>query len=506
MAFLKHKEFIRMKLTKQEKKEETQRLEFTVESDAQEFEGAIQKAYLKNKKQIAIPGFRKGKAPLAIIEGYYGPEIFYQDALDELAQSAFEAGIEEGNIKMIGMPAIVAADVNAARCAVYTFSVELYPEVELGEYKGLEVTKVPVEVSDEEVEAEIAAEQKKNARILTVEDRPAQMGDTANIDFIGYLDKEKTEKFDGGSGENYDLELGSNSFVPGFEDQLVGMSVGEEKDIAITFPENYVEDLAGKDVVFWVKINSLSYPQLPELDDEFAKDVSEFDTLAEYKEDVKKGILSRKEEQAKATQRNEAILKACDNMKAEVPETMIRSHIDAIIRNFASNYGVSDPNIDTQTLASMLGIDENTMNTAIRPSAVMETKTELLVNAIIEKEGIEGTDEQIEEYLNKISGTVNASPDDIKKYFGMDYIVNEYKKEAAMNLVSDSAVLVDAPAEKPAKKPAAKKTTKKAAKPEAESAEAEEKPAEEKKPAPKKKAAPKKAKAETQSEEKAEEK
>ena len=464
-----------MKLINKEKKENNF-IEFIVNSDAEQFEKAIESAYKKSKKQISIPGFRKGKAPLAVIEGMYGPEVFYQDALDELIQSAFEQGIEEGEIEFIGSPAVLSAEVTPDRCATYTFTVELYPEVELGEYKGIEVTLVPTDVTDEEIDAEVKAEAAKNARIITVDDRPAQMGDTANINFDGFLDKEKTTRFDGGKADGYDLELGSNSFVPGFEESIVGMNIGDEKDILITFPEDYVEDLAGKEVVFAVKLNELTAKELPEIDDEFAKDVSEFDTLAEYKEDIKNNLLKRKEDQAKLTQRNEALLKAADNMKCEVPETMIRSHIEAIIRNFASNYGFSDPNVDIQTLASMLGIDEQTMNTAIRPSAINEAKMELLTKAVIAKEKIEATEEQLEEYCQKISETVNATVEDIKNYFGMDYIVSEYKKEAAMNLVADSAKAV---AEKKAKK-TAKKT-----------ADKEEKEVKEKKPAAKKTAAPK---------------
>ena len=459
-----------MLLTNSEKKDK--RLEFTVVSDAKEFDDAVNTTYLREKKQISIPGFRKGKAPLAVIEGMYGPAVFYQGALDELAQPAFEAGLEQGNIKMIGAPAIVAADVTDERCATYTFSVELYPEVTLGQYKGLEVSAPDTKVTAEEIDSEIEAKRKQNARMISVDDRAAQMGDTCNIDFEGFLDAEKTQPFDGGKGDNYDLELGSNSFVPGFEDQLVGLNIGDEKDINITFPEEYVEDLAGKDVVFHVKINEIKYSELPELDDEFAKDVSEFDTLDEFKESIKKDLQERKDEQGKAEIRNEALLKAIDNMTADVPETMVRSHIDAIIRNFAANYGLSDPEIPTETIASMLGIDENTMNTAIRPSAENEAKMELLVNAIIEAENIEGTEEELNEYINKISGTVNATVDDIKNYFGMDYIRNEFKKEQAMSLVADSAVVKatkkstakkaadkdESAEEKPKKKTTSKKT------------------------------------------------
>ena len=405
-------------ILKNSEKKENNHLQFVVESDSQEFENAINKAYLKNKKQINIPGFRKGKAPLAVIEGMYGPEVFYQDALDELCGSAFESGIKTAEINFIGMPSIVSADVSETRTAVFTFDVELYPEAQLGEYKGLEVVKPDVSVSKDEIEAEIANEQKKNARMVSVDDRPAQIGDKTNIDFEGFLDKEKTNPFDGGKGENYDLELGSNSFVPGFEEQIVGMNIGETKDINITFPKEYVENLAGKDVVFTVKLNSITFPELPEIDDEFAKDVSEFDTLKEYKDDIKKNLKKRKEDQGKAIIRAEAVNKACDNMKCDVPETLVKSKLEEIIRNFAANYGVSDSKIDVQTLASMLGIDEETMNNTLRPTAEAQAKSDILINAVIKAEKLEATSDDVKEYAQKMADNYSVKVEDIMTYYG----------------------------------------------------------------------------------------
>ena len=447
-------------ILKNSEKKENNHLQFTVESDAQEFEAAINKAYLKNKKQINIPGFRKGKAPLAIIEGMYGPEVFYQDALDELCGTAFEAGIKSDDIKFIGMPSIVSADVSDTRTAVFTFDVELYPEAELGEYKGLEVVKPEVKVSKEEIETELATEQKKNARMVTIEDRPAQLGDKANIDFEGFLDKEKTEPFEGGKGENYDLELGSNSFVPGFEDQIVGMNIGESKDINITFPKEYVEDLAGKDVVFAVKLNSITFPELPELDDEFAKDVSEFDTLKEYKDSIKKNLEQRKEEQGKAIIRAEAVNKACENMKCDVPETLIKAKLEEIIRNFAANYGVSDSKIDVQTLASMLGIDEETMNNTLRPTAEAQAKSDILIAEVVKAEKLEVSSDEVKDYAQKMADSYSAKVEDILAYYGEEMLKEEMLKDKAIGIIVDSAVLTEKEVEKKtAKKPAAKKTT-----------------------------------------------
>ena len=303
-----------------EKKENNTAL-FTVQADAAEFEKAVNGAYLKNKSSIYIPGFRKGKAPRAVVEGMYGSEVFYQDALDELAPAAFEKGLEESGLRMVGSPAISDVKVNDDKSADFTFEIKLYPEVTLGQYKGLSAEKPVVDVDESEVERELEKQRKQNARQISVDDRAAQMGDVVNIDFDGFLDG---ERFDGGKAEGYSLELGSNSFVPGFEDQVAGMQIGEEKDLNITFPVDYAENLAGKDVVFKVKLNSISVPELPELDDEFAKDVSEFDTLEEYKADVRAKLVKNADEQADNSFRNLVMKKAVDSMSADVPDVMIK--------------------------------------------------------------------------------------------------------------------------------------------------------------------------------------
>ena len=256
-------------------KKENNTAAFTVASDPAEFEKAVNAAYLKSRKNINIPGFRKGKAPRQVIEGMYGRDVFYQDAMDEVAPEAYAFAVKEKELRVVGQPRITDVNVTDDRAVEFTFDVSLYPEVTLGEYKGVKAVKLTQTVTDDEVDAEIAATQKRNARMLNV-DRPAEMGDTVNINFEGFLNG---EPFEGGKGENHPLELGSNSFVPGFEEQLVGMKAGEEKDIDITFPKEYTPELAGKAVVFHVVINEVSSPEYPELDDEFAQDVSEFDIL-----------------------------------------------------------------------------------------------------------------------------------------------------------------------------------------------------------------------------------
>ena len=429
-----------------EKKEKNTAL-FQVDSDAAEFESAVNAAYLKNKSSIYIPGFRKGKAPRAIVEGMYGHEVFYQDAMDELAPKAYEFGLEESKLQTVGAPSISDVNVTEEKTVVYTFSVSLYPEVTLGQYKGLSAPKKSDVVTDEEVDAEIENARKRNARKVSVEDREAQMGDTVSIDFDGFLNG---ERFDGGKAENYSLELGSHSFVPGFEEQVGGMKVGEEKDLDITFPEEYVENLAGKAVVFKVKLNSITVDELPELDDEFVKDVSEFDTLDEYKADIRANLQKSKDEQAENAFRSLIMKQAADNMTVEIPEVMLAEKAEEIVRNYAANFGMTDRSVPMDKLLQMMGLDRESMNMTIMPAAEFQVRTDLLLDAVIKAENIEVTEEEAEEYVKKVAETVNASVDEIKQYFGADYIAEEQKREKATNIIVDSAVVGEAPAEEAA--------------------------------------------------------
>ena len=386
-------------IVKNVEKKENNTAVFQVESDAAEFEAAVNGAYLKNKASIYIPGFRKGKAPRAVVEGMYGKDVFYQDAMDELAPQAFEQGVKEAELRFVGAPSITDVNVTDEHTVVYSFTVTLYPEVTLGQYKGIEATRETVTVSDEDVNAEVESVRKRNARKVSVE-REAQMGDTANIDFDGFLNG---ERFDGGKAEGYDLELGSNSFVHGFEEQIVGMQIGEEKDLDITFPEEYVEDLAGKAVVFKVKLNSLTVSELPELDDEFAKDVSEFDTLDEYKADIRANLEKRRQNEAEEKVRSEIMHKAAENMTVEIPEVMVQEKVEEILRNYAANFGLNSRDMEYAQLLQMMGLDENTINVSIRPGAQVQVKNDLLIEAVIKAENIEATDEEVEEYLNKVA-------------------------------------------------------------------------------------------------------
>ena len=425
-------------ILKNVEKKEKNTADFVVESDAAEFEKAVNDAYLKNRSSISIPGFRKGKAPRAVIEGMYGHEVFYQDAMDELAPAAYEFGVKESGLKVVGAPSISDVNIGDERTVAYTFSVSVYPEVTLGQYKGLEAVKAVAEVSDEDVEAELNSARKRNARMIDIDDRPAQMGDTANIDFDGYLDG---ERFDGGKAEGYSLELGSNSFVPGFEEQVVGMQIGEEKDLDITFPKEYTPELAGKAVVFKVKLNSLTMPELPELDDEFAKDVSEFDTLDEYKASIRENLMKTRSESAENGFRAEILRQAAENVTAEIPEVMIEEKIEETLRNYASQFGMRDPNMSLDELKKMMGIDDETMEKNLRPAAEFQVKSDLLLNAVMEAEELDDNEEAFNAYVERVSGEVGATADQLRQYFGEEFMKNEFRKELATNLIVDSAVV-----------------------------------------------------------------
>ena len=449
-------------IVKNIEKKEDNTVSFQVSCDAAEFEKALNTAYLKAKKNIYIPGFRKGKAPRAIIEGMYGAEVFYQDAMDELAPAAFDMGVKEGELNIVGAPAITDVKVNDDKSVDYSFSAEIYPAVTLGQYKGLEAERPVREITDDDVSAELESARKRNARKVSADDREARMGDIANIDFDGFLNG---ERFDGGKAEGYELELGSNSFVPGFEEQIVGMKVGDEKDLDITFPQEYTPELAGKAVVFKVKLNGLSYNELPALDDEFAGD-NGFDTLDEYKADIRANIEKRFNEQADSAFRSEIVKKAIDNMTVKVPNSMIAEKAEEILRNYAANFGMTDRSMPLEKLMEMMGVDENTMKTSIRPAAEYQVKNDLLLDAVAEEEKLEATAEEIDEYVQKMAEGFGATAEQLKTYFGEAMLAAEVKKDKAGRLIVDSAVAAAPAAEE--KKPAPKKRASKKAAPKAE--------------------------------------
>ena len=412
-----------------------------VEIDKELMERGVNSAYMKARKSIMIPGFRKGKAPRKMIEAMYAAHVFYEDGLEEIFPEIYEFAVaSQDGFKAIGRPSLTDMQIADDNTVTLTLTTDVYPEVTLGQYKGIEATRETVNVTDEDVNAEVESARKRNARKVSVE-REAQMGDNANIDFDGYLNG---ERFDGGKAEGYDLELGSNSFVPGFEEQIVGMQIGEEKDLDITFPEEYVEDLAGKAVVFKVKLNSLTVSELPELDDEFAKDVSEFDTLDEYKADIRANIEKRRQDEAEEKVRSEIMHKAAENMTVEIPEVMVQEKVEETLRNYAANFGLNSRDMEYAQLLQMMGLDENTVNVSIRPGAQVQVKNDLLIEAVIKAENIEATDEEVEEYLNKVAESIQAQPEEVKNYFGLEFLAGERKKEKATNLIIDSAVITEA--------------------------------------------------------------
>lgn len=423
-------------LVKNVEKKDSKTASFQVEVDANEFDKAVTEAFNKNKSSISIPGFRKGKAPRAVVEGMYGSDVFYQDAIDALLAPAYEHGYDNCGLRIIGKPAVSNMDLSDDKVLTFTFDVELYPEVTLGEYKNLSAAKETFVITEEDVDGQINGVRKRNGRVIDLE-REAQMGDTADIDFVGTLDG---VAFDGGSAEGYELELGSNTFVPGFEEQIVGMNIGDVKDINITFPEDYTPEMAGKDVVFKVTLNGLSMTELPELDDDFVQDVSEFNTVEEYRADTRKDMERVMQEQMDAKWRTAIMTQACNNMTVEIPESMMEEKIDELIRSYAANFGLTDPKMTTDDIKNMMGLDEEAINATIRPAAEYQIKQELLLDAIVTAENIEITDEELEDYIKGAAETVGVTADQIRQYFGEEYIKNEFKKEKASKIVIESAV------------------------------------------------------------------
>ncbi len=423
-------------LVKNVEKKDSKTASFQVEVDANEFDKAVTEAFNKNKSSISIPGFRKGKAPRAVVEGMYGSDVFYQDAIDALLAPAYEHGYDNCGLRIIGKPAVSNMDLSDDKVLTFTFDVELYPEVTLGEYKNLSAAKETFVITEEDVDGQINGVRKRNGRVIDLE-REAQMGDTADIDFVGTLDG---VAFDGGSAEGYELELGSNTFVPGFEEQIVGMNIGDVKDINITFPDDYTPEMAGKDVVFKVTLNGLSVTELPELDDDFVQDVSEFNTVEEYRADTREDMERVMQEQMDAKWRTAIMTQACNNMTVEIPESMMEEKIDELIHSYAANFGLTDPKMTTDDIKNMMGLDEEAINATIRPAAEYQIKQELLLDAIATAENIEITDEELEDYIKGAAETVGVTADQIRQYFGEEYIKNEFKKEKASKIVIESAV------------------------------------------------------------------
>ena len=386
----------------------------TIEVAAEEVEKAIQAAYLKEKGKISMPGFRKGKVPRKMIEEMYGEAVFYEDAANTLIQENYPAAVEESGIDIVSRPTIDVVQIESGKPFIFTAEVAVRPEVKLGKYLGVQVTKIDTSVSDEEVEAAVEKERNNNARTVTVTDRPIANGDTAVIDFEGFVDG---VAFEGGKGENHPLEIGSHSFIDTFEDQLVGKNAGDEVEVNVTFPEKYqAADLAGKPAMFKVKIHEVKCKELPELNDEFAQDVSEFDTLEEYKADVKKHLEVEKENEAKKTKEDEAIQKIIDKSTMEIPEAMIETQCENMVNEFAQRLAQSGLSMEQYMQFSGLTLDK--LKEQVRPEAETRIKSSLVLEQIAKDEKIEITDEELDAEIEKMAAQYGMEADKLKEYIG----------------------------------------------------------------------------------------
>ena len=414
---------------------EKSRVALTIETSAEEFEAAVNKAYLKMRGKINVPGFRVGKAPRKIIEKMYGAEVFYEEAVNIILPDAYEAAVKEQELNVVGYP-----EVELESCTkdgvVFKCTVAIYPEVKLGQYKGLEAPKAEVKVAAADVNARLKEMADRNSRLVSV-DRAVKKGDTADIDFEGF---DNGKAFDGGKGENFDLEIGSGSFVPGFEDQLIGMKAGEEKDIDITFPENYTPELAGKPVVFHVKVNEVKVKELPAIDDEFAKDVSEFDTLKELKADIKKKMTDERTAAAQRAFEDVLMTKVAEGIKADIPDEMIEMQAHQMLEGFKQQLASQGIPFDQYT--KMTGMNEEQIIMDAKEPATNQVRMDLAIRAIIKAEGLEVTDEEVENEIKSLAEKYGMELDTVKKFLNPEDIKEQVMREKVIKVVADSAIAV----------------------------------------------------------------
>lgn len=422
---------------KSSNKIDTNTYELEVTVDAETFKKACTTAYLKNRKNIQVPGFRKGKATQGMIEKIYGEGVFYEDALDVIYPEAVSAAFDEAKLEVVDAPYDLEVPVIGKENGVeMKMKVTTYPEVKLGDYKGLKVAKLPTEASDEDVENELKTVQESRARLVVADDREAQTGDTVSLDFEGFVDG---VAFEGGKGENYPLELGSGSFIPGFEEQVAGHKIDEEFDVNVTFPEEYEESLAGKDAVFKCTIHEIKAKELPELDDDFAQDVSEFDTLDEYKADLKKQISEKKEADAKTDMENQLLEQITDNMKAEIPECMFAKRCDEMVQDYS--YRLQMQGLDLNTYLQYLGQDMDSFKETFKEAAEKQVKVSVALRAIIEAEKIEATDEDIDKEAAKIGEQYGMDAEQVKKAIPAEQLAEDVKRNKAVDMVVEAAVI-----------------------------------------------------------------
>lgn len=421
----------------------------TVTVSAEDFEKALQRAYQKQKKNISIPGFRKGKVPRQVIEKMYGAGVFYEDAANSILPGAYADAAKESGLDITSTPQIDVTQIEKGKDFIFTATVALKPDVVLGQYKGVEVPKPDRTVTDEDVEKALKEEQEKNARQITVEDGGAENGDSVVMDYEGKIDG---EPFEGGSAKNHTLVLGSGSFIPGFEDGLLGVKGGETRDVEVTFPEDYhAEELKGKKAVFTCNVEKVTRKELPELDDEFAQEVSEFDTLDAYKADVRKNLETKKEEAARQEIKDNAVSKAAQNSTIEIPAPMIDTQADRMIDNFARR--LQAQGMSMQQYMQFTGSDENMMREQVKPQAEIQIRNQLTLEKIAEAENIQVSDEEVDQEIEKMAKAYNMEPDKMKEIIGdeeKENIRKDLADQKAMDLVADAAVEVEKK-EEPAK-------------------------------------------------------
>ena len=426
-----------IKVEKTENKNEV-KLEFTIE--AQKFDEAIKKVYLKSAKYFNIPGFRKGKAPMNIVEKYYGDEIFYEDAFNEVVPEVYEKELKDNKIEAVSRPDIDVKQIGKGQDLIFTAVVQTKPEVKLGKYKGIEIGKHEYNVSEHDIEHELGHMQEKNARLVSVEDRAVETGDITVIDFEGFVD---SKPFDGGKAENHELTIGSNTFIPGFEDQIIGMKIDEEKDVLVKFPEDYFsEDLKGKDAVFKVKLHEIKKKELPTLDDEFAKDVSEFDTLKELKDSIKNKLEEENKTKAKYETEDEAVKAVCDNVEIDIPSGMIETEIDNMVKEIEQR--LSYQGMKLEQYLQMLGKTMQDFRKEYEEQANTSVKNRLVIEAIIKAENIEADEKKVEEKIKEMAEMYGQKEEQLKENENfVSYIKESLKNEKAVEFIVENAKVVE---------------------------------------------------------------
>ena len=416
---------------------ESSKAKITVEIERDLMDSGANQAYLKARKDIQLPGFRKGKAPRKLIESIYGAHVFYEDGLEEIFPQVYQFAVVEQELKAVGRPSLSGMDIAEDGSVTIVLETELYPEVTLGQYRGLEVEKVEPSVTDEEVEAELDRMAKNVASRETVE-RPAADGDTVNLDFEGF---DNGVAFEGGKGEKFDLVLGSGSFIPGFEEQVVGMSAGEEKDIDVTFPADYhAKELAGKPVTFHIKVNGITVERIPEKDDEFAKDVSEFDTLEALRADIRAKQLESRKQSIERAFESAAVEKAAENATADIPEALVEEELDRQMNNFA--YQLQSSGMTMEQYAKMMGGDLSTMRKALRPSAEKQAKVDVTLGEIVKVENLEVTDEEVEAEYQSLADTYHMELEKVRGLVEAESLKQDLLTRKAVKLIAEAAVPV----------------------------------------------------------------